>query len=78
MVFRHIDWFVQRYGPEGLGIGSDFGGCSSTCAGFDDHSRFPGLAELLENAGYSDNAVAGIMGGNWFRFFSRLLSAPLA
>jgi len=78
LLFRHIDWFVQKYGPEGVGIGSDFGGYSTTCARFEDHTRFPRLAELFEEAGYPDAAVAGIMGGNWFRFFSRLLAASPA
>ena len=74
-VFRQIDWFVQKYGPEGVGIGSDFGGYSTTCDRFEDHTRFPRLAELFEEAGYPEVAVAGIMGENWFRFFSRLLKS---
>lgn len=78
LLFRHIDWFVQKYGPEGVGIGSDFGGYSTTCTRFEDHTRFPRLAELFENAGYPETAVAGIMGGNWFRFFSGLLAASPA
>jgi membrane dipeptidase len=78
LLFRHIDWFVQKFGPEGVGIGSDFGGYSTTCTRFEDHTRFPRLAELFEKAGYPDMAVAGIMGGNWFRFFSRLLAATSA
>ncbi len=73
LLFRHIDWIVQRYGPDGVGIGSDLGGYSTVCTGFEDHSRFPRLAELLAGAGYPDKAIAGIMGENWFRFFSRLL-----
>ncbi len=74
-LFRQIDWFVQRYGAEGIGIGSDFGGYDTFCAGFNDHTAVPDLAELLVKAGYPDTAVAGIMGGNWFRFFSRILAA---
>jgi membrane dipeptidase len=74
LVFRQIDWFVQKYGPQGVGIGSDFGGYSTICKRFEDHTRFPRLAELLVKAGYPDKDVAGIMGGNWFRFFSSLLS----
>jgi membrane dipeptidase len=72
-VFQQIDWFVQKYGPEGVGIGSDFGGYSTTCDKFEDHARFPKLAGLFEEAGYPFEAVEGIMGGNWFRFFSLLL-----
>ncbi len=75
LLFRHIDWVVQRFGPEGVGIGSDLGGYSTVCKGFEDHTRFPDLAFLMEKAGYPETAIAGIMGGNWFRFFSRLLSA---
>ncbi len=71
-VFKQIDWFVQRYGADGVGIGSDFGGYSTTCVGFEDHSRFPALARMFADAGYPEAAIAGIMGGNWFRFFSRL------
>jgi membrane dipeptidase len=78
LLFRHIDWFVQKYGPEGVGIGSDLGGYSTTCAGFEDHTRFPRLAELFEKSGYPHTAIKGIMGGNWFRFFSRLLAASPA
>jgi membrane dipeptidase len=74
LIFRQIDWFVQKYGPQGIGIGSDFGGYSTICRKFEDHTRFPKLAELLVKAGYSDKDVAGVMGGNWFRFFLTLLT----
>ena len=73
-LFRQIDWFVQKYGAEGVGIGSDLGGYDSVCHGFEDHACFPRLAELLDGAGYPETAVAGIMGENWYRFFSGLLA----
>jgi membrane dipeptidase len=72
-VFQQIDWFVQKYGPEGIAIGSDIGGYDGTCHGFNDHRDFPRLSELLAGEGYPDSAIEGIMGGNWLRFFSRLL-----
>jgi len=75
-VFRQIDWFVQRFGSEGIAIGSDMGGYDGVCEGFNDHRDFPRLAEFLSGAGYPDRAIEGIMGGNWFRFFSRLLAGP--
>jgi membrane dipeptidase len=77
-VFRQIDWFVQRYGAEGIAIGSDMGGYDGVCEGFNDHRDFPRLAELLSGAGYPDAVIEGIMGGNWFRFFSRLLESTPA
>ncbi len=76
--FHQVDWFVQEHGSDGIGIGSDFGGYDTVCAGFNDHSRIPALAELLVKAGYPDAAIAGILGANWFRFFSRLLPATSA
>jgi microsomal dipeptidase-like Zn-dependent dipeptidase len=30
---------------------------------------------MLAHAGYPDQAIEGIMGDNWFRFLSRLLTA---
>jgi membrane dipeptidase len=78
VVFRQIDCLVQRHGAECVGIGSDFGGFDSVCSGLEDHSRLPLLRELLERAGYPEEAVGGIMGGNWFRFFHRLLGAASA
>jgi len=73
LLFRQIDWFVQKFGPAGIGIGTDFGGYDSVCLGFEDHSRLPALAELLSTAGYPDHTINDIFGGNWFRFFSELL-----
>ncbi|MEI8355116.1 MAG: membrane dipeptidase [Deltaproteobacteria bacterium] len=72
-LFRQIDTLVQKYGPSGVGIGSDFGGYDTVCEGFEDHSRLPALAGLLDCAGYPETAVKEIMGGNWHRFFSDLL-----
>jgi membrane dipeptidase len=72
-VFRHIDRIVQKYGPSGVGVGSDFGGYDTVCEGFEDHSRLPALAGLLAEAGYPDTAIQGIMGDNWYGFFFKLL-----
>jgi len=73
-VFRQIDWMVQKFGHQGIAIGSDFGGYDSVCEGFEDHSRLPVLVEMLSEAGYPDTVIEGILGGNWFRFFSGLLA----
>jgi membrane dipeptidase len=72
-VFRQIEWLVQKFGADGVAVGSDFGGYDTECLGFEDHSRLPELTERLTGAGYPDRAIAGILGGNWFRFFSSLL-----
>lgn len=72
LVLAHIDSLAQAYGPEHLGLGSDFGGFSDQCRGLADCSRFPDLARGLRNLGYPPQAVAGIMGGNLSRFLSAL------
>ena len=35
---------------------------------FRSNEDFPGIAEGLRAAGFSDREVAGIMGNNWYRF----------
>lgn len=74
LLFRQIDWFVQKFGSAGIGLGSDFGGYDTVCEGFEDHSQLPALVELFADAGYPDSAIRDIMGGNWFRFFLDLLN----
>jgi len=38
---------VQRYGAEGVGLGSDFGGFDGVCRGLEDHARLPALVARL-------------------------------
>lgn len=72
--FRHIDYCVQRFGAETVGIGSDFGGYDSICRGLEHHGCFPAVARLLDKAGYPATAIQAIMGGNWLRVYGKLLS----
>lgn len=73
-VFRQLDWLVQRCGAEQVGIGSDFGGFAGVCRGLEDHAGLPDLAARLEQAGYPAEAVAGILGENWRRFYAAVLA----
>lgn len=77
MVVRQLDWLVQRFGPDGIAIGSDFGGFTGRCRGIEDCGAFPKLAAKLLELGYPERSVASIFGGNWQRFYqSRLPAAP--
>jgi microsomal dipeptidase-like Zn-dependent dipeptidase len=38
---------------------------------FRSNLDFPGLAGGLRQVGFSQEEIAGIMGGNWLRFFER-------
>jgi membrane dipeptidase len=73
--FRQLDWLLQRYGPRGIGIGSDFGGFDTPCRGLEGYAALHRLADLLSDAGYSDQVIRAVFGENWRRFFSGLLSA---
>ena len=54
----------------------DYGEGSASAPGFPpqpdwfrDNRDFPGLAEGLAAAGFDAGEVAGLMGGNWARFY---------
>lgn len=69
-VFTHIDWLVQKYGPDQVAIGSDFGGFKMRCEGLETPAQFQRLAEVLADHGYSRRAIAKIMGRNWSEFYA--------
>jgi membrane dipeptidase len=73
-VFRQLDWLVQRFGDRGVALGSDLGGFDGTCVGLEDHGRLGRLARRLAQAGYPEASIGRIMGGNWRRFYGRLLA----
>lgn len=69
-VFAHIDWLVQKYGPDQVALGSDFGGFKLRCDGLENPSCFQRLAQVLENQGYTRKDIAKIMGRNWSEFYA--------
>ncbi len=73
-VFVHIDWFVQRFGHECIGIGSDFGGFNIPNTEIDSYAKLASLKTMFMEHGYPPSAVADIMGENWCRFYGKILS----
>jgi membrane dipeptidase len=71
-VFAHMDTVVQRFGPAGVGIGSDFCGFDVPAEGLEDVSKIPAVGRHLLAHGYEKEAVEGIMGRNWIALFKRL------
>lgn len=69
-VFAHLDTVVQKFGPDHVGIGTDFCGFDSVTEGLEDISCLPNLTQSLFAHGYSPVDVGGIMGSNWLRFYS--------
>ena len=66
-VVHHIDYLVELVGPEHVGLGSDFDGIPAPPQGLEGPHRFPALAAALKERGYSDAAIAQIMGENLLR-----------
>jgi membrane dipeptidase len=72
-MFEHVDTYVQRFGPDAIGIGSDFCGFDETLIDAEDITGVEKLIEIMLSAGYGREAVNQIMGGNWIRFFEKHL-----
>ncbi|WP_305045401.1 dipeptidase [Geoalkalibacter sp.] len=72
-VVRQLDWLVQRFGPQGVALGSDYGGFDGVCVGLESYAQWPLLAEDLNALGYSPKAIADILGANWLNFFQKNL-----
>lgn len=64
----HIDYMAEKAGPAHVGIGSDFFG-GPPVVGLEDVSRFPHLVAELIRRGWSDEALEGLLGGNFLRVF---------
>ncbi len=69
----HIDHVVSLVGINHVGIGSDFDG-GGGLAGCNDVSEFPNITRELLKRGYSENDIAKIWGGNFFRVFRKVES----
>jgi membrane dipeptidase len=74
-VFEQADRLVQRYGYRGVAVGSDFGGFEGTCRGLEHAGCFERLAGLFAAEGYPEEAIAAILGGNWYRLYASRLPA---
>jgi membrane dipeptidase len=76
-VVRHIDHICQMTGScrhVGLGTDMDGGfGREHVPEEIETAADLPRLADALSGAGYSDEDVRGVMGGNWAGFFEKSL-----
>jgi len=72
-LLRHVDHIASRFGPQCIGLGSDFDGMDTFLADLRDVTCTPRLAESLLKRGYSCSEVSGIMGGNWLRLLERVI-----
>jgi membrane dipeptidase len=63
---RHIDHVRRLVGADHIGIGSDLRGMSYIDA-FGEEADFRAIIDGLLDAGYTDDEIGKIMGGNFFR-----------
>jgi membrane dipeptidase len=79
LVVRHIDHICQLAGNAlHVGLGSDIDGGfgrDETPRELDTVADLAKLADALRSAGYKEEDVVSIMGGNWRRFLERALPA---
>jgi len=67
-VFRHIDYVVQKYGEDYVGIGSDFDGFIwSTPTNLRDAAAVPVLTKMMLQHGYKEERIRKILGKNVLR-----------
>lgn len=67
LLIDHIDYLVQHVGIDHVAIGSDFDGIEAPPQDLEDVSQFPNLTKALLARGYSEHAIAKIMGLNFLR-----------
>jgi membrane dipeptidase len=71
----HIDHVKKLVGVDHIAIASDLRGMQYISA-FGEEANFRAIAGGLIDAGYSDEEIGKIMGGNFFRLWQRVASAP--
>ena len=71
-IFMHLDALVQRFGPDGVGIGSDFLGFDKEAEGLEDITKISRLMDMMLAHGYGAEAVKNIMGLNWLRMYEKI------
>lgn len=76
-VFNHLDMVVQKFGPDGVGIGSDLCGFDASIKGMEDITGIGLLVDEMMNHGYGGSAVAKIMGRNWLGIYSGILAVEV-
>jgi membrane dipeptidase len=70
VMVRHLDHMLEKAGPTGVALGSDFDG-ALVPAGIGDAAGLPNLVAAMRAAGYDDDLIAGICHRNWLSVLDR-------
>ena len=73
-VVDHIDHAVEKAGIEHVGLGSDFDGIEIAPEGLRDISMYGNIRAELQERGYREQEIRGILGGNLLRVMHEVLS----
>lgn len=72
-VFRHLEHMVEIAGIDAVAIGSDFDGVDVLPTDLQDPRDLVHLVERMLEAGWSDQDIAKVLGGNWVRVLGSVL-----
>lgn len=67
---RHLDHMLEKLGPRGVALGSDFDGALVPSA-IGDAAGLPNLASAMERAGYGADLIDAITYRNWLDVLAR-------
>jgi membrane dipeptidase len=67
-VIAHIEYMLQRIGPDHVAIGSDFDGCDPP-AELADVTRYPAVTAALQARGHAEATIRKVLGENYLRIF---------
>ena len=67
---RHVRWITDLGGIGSAGFGSDLRGMSAYSEGFGDEANFEAIAEAIAEAGFDEDAVDAVLGGNFERVWT--------
>lgn len=71
---KHILHIIEVAGPEHVGLGADWDGGGGV-EGYDDIAALPKITQRLLDAGYSEQQIEGILGGNVVRLMEAVEKA---
>lgn len=68
-LIEHIDYFVQKFGINNIGFGTDFYGSKSLV--LESYKKFYIIIDLLKTRGYTKNDIEKIFSKNFLSFINR-------
>lgn len=72
-VFRHLEHMVEVAGIDAVAIGSDFDGVDQLPSDLQDPRGLVNLVQRMMEAGWKDEDIAKVLGGNWLRVLGAVL-----